>query len=148
MASAARWPTEIPESFAGPGAHKELPATSNFGDHANAPVRAGLRFTAGEASDGVLITDIARDTFADRYYGTELAGEEGFAARGPGKTAENVRIPVRIVFIEDADCIHKSAGLPGEFQNIAQAVSACIVAAITNNDQHYLVPSAGLQSLV
>src|SRR4029453_17418470 len=33
-------------------------------------------------------------------------------------------------------------------QNISQAVCACVVASIADDDQHYLVPAAGLRSLL
>ena len=64
------------------------------------------------------------------------------------QASEHGRIPVGIVGIEDADGVHQSAGLLRHLQNLGQAVCAGVVAAIADDDQHFLVPAAGLQALL
>src|ERR1035441_4888101 len=63
----------------GARAHEKL-TRGSVGDYSNRPIDAGLRPTGGKIPDGVLIANVTRDTFADRYNLIELFREEGFAA--------------------------------------------------------------------
>ena len=76
-----------------------------------------------------------------------LAGKKGFAARRLCQALEHTRVPVWIVFVEYTYGVDDGAGLPGQFHDLGQAARARVVTAITDDDQHFLIPAACLQFL-
>ena len=72
-------------------------------------------------------------------------GKKGFATRRLRQALEHARVPVRIVFVEYTNGVDDGAGLLGQFHDLGQAMRAHVVTAITDDNQHFLIPAARLQ---
>ena len=86
-----------------------------------------------------------RDLFADGNNVLQRFRQKGLAARVLGKPLEHQRISVGILLIEDADRVDDRVGLSHHGDDFGQLMLAGVVAAIADDDQHFLVAIAHLQ---
>src|ERR1700694_1995787 len=104
------------------------------GDHADSPIRAVPRRIRRNITYGVLITNVSCDALANRDHLVELAGEESLSAGRPRQASERPSIPIRIVFVEDADSVNHGARLLGQLQNLWQSGFAGVIPPIADHD--------------
>ena len=83
----------------------------------------------------------------DGHHFAQPVGMKGFATRRPCQTLEHARVLFLIFFVEQADGVNDGVRLSGQCHHLGQAMLARVVAAITDHDQHFLVPTACPQFL-
>src|SRR5579872_159125 len=115
--------------------------------HSYSPVRSVTTFIAGRIGEGVLITDVVSDLFADGSYVFQRIRQESFAPRLTGQLLEYTRIAIFILRIKDADGIDNCVGLPGHGHDLGQAVFAGSVPTVADHDQHFLGVASLLQAI-
>src|SRR5678815_6159070 len=109
-------------------------------------VGARLSVHGGE-SDGVLFPNVAGDARTDLHRFAGSGGEESYAAGFVGQTAEHLRISVRIILTEDADRVDHGARFLRHFEHAGQTGMARVVAAVADDDQHFLISLTFPQAL-
>ena len=111
------------------------------------PIPAILLCYRGNVGQSVLIADIASDPFADRGDVFRRFGKEGLAARLLRKPAQHSGVLIAVLLVEDADRVDDCGRLLCHADNLRQAMLARVVAAVADQDQHFLVAIAQLEML-
>jgi len=60
---------------------------------------------------------------------------------------EHVWVLIAVLLIKDADRVDNCAGMPGHFNNLGQSMLTCVIAAITDQDEHFLVATALIEMI-
>ena len=124
-----------------------LPFPVAPGGYSNRLPGAGFRRVAGNVSEGVLIANVARDALADRYDSLSSPGKKASPPVAPARRRSTLgfrsasslsKMPIVYTRALDSAAIFKTS---------ARLCAAGVVAAIADDEQHFLVAAAGLQML-
>src|ERR1022692_3461730 len=103
------------------------------GDHPDSPIGIVPRRVGGNIPYRVLVANVTRNALAKLHHLIELVREESLATGRPGQAGESPRIPVRIVFVEDADGVNNGTRLLRQLQNLLQTCLAGVVASVADD---------------
>src|SRR5437588_2932536 len=130
-----------------PGPDQQVSATRRTGLYLNGPVSSILLLVGRDISDGVLVTNITRDSFTNRDCLFQGLRQEHIAACLPRELRQHMGVAVRIFFLEKSNGVDNGIALLRHGHDLGQIMLAGIVTAVADYDQHFLVAVALLQML-
>jgi hypothetical protein len=132
------------QEVAAPGTHNKFPLAGSADADANPPISA-LSAIRRNVTEHVLMADVRGNLPASvRDFFCEV-GEIGFAARFPGELLENLRVLIRVVFVEQPDRIDNHVGALCNAKHLCEIVSTGVIAPVAYQEYHLLAAGIGLE---
>src|SRR5580704_12524733 len=95
-----------------------------------------------DVADRIARSNVLRDLLADRDYAFESLRKIGLAAAYVGQLLQHLRIPLRVVLIEDSDRVDCCDVLEDCFLHVLPGMCTDVVSSIANQNQRLFVPAS------